>query len=82
MLVNRTGDKHLEDWVAAAMTSGIAELPSFATGLVKDWDAALAGLTLPWSSGSVEGHVNRNMLKRQMFGRAKPDLLHKQVLLS
>jgi transposase len=31
----------------------------------------------------VEGHVNRlKMLKRQMFGRAKPDLLRKRVLLA
>jgi transposase len=43
----------------------------------------MAGLTLSWSSGPVEGHVNRvTMLKRQMLGRAKPDLLRKRVLLS
>lgn len=31
----------------------------------------------------VEGHVNRiKMLKRQMFGRAKPDLLRKRILLA
>lgn len=42
-----------------------------------------AGLTLPWSSGTVEGHVNHvKMLKRQMFGRANPDLLRKRVLLT
>jgi len=34
------------------------------------------GLTLPHSSGAVEGTVNKiKMLKRQMFGRAKLDLL-------
>ena len=44
-------------------------------------DAVVAGLTLPYSSGVVEGHVNRlKMLKRQMYGRAKPDLLRKRVL--
>jgi hypothetical protein len=53
------------------------------TGLRRDQDAVTAGLTLPWSSGIVEGHVNRlKMLKRQMFGRAKPDLLRKRVLLA
>jgi transposase len=42
----------------------------------------MAGLSLHWRSGAVEGHVNRiKMLKRQMFGRAKPDLLRKRVLL-
>lgn len=40
------------------------------------------GLTLPWNSGVVEGHVNRiKMLKRQMFGRAGFQLLRKRVLL-
>ncbi|MEV0062494.1 hypothetical protein [Nocardia sp. NPDC050718] len=40
-----------------------------------------AGLTMHWNSGAVEGHVNRiKMRKRQMFGRAKPDLLRKRIL--
>ncbi|MFG3532307.1 hypothetical protein ACGF8B_37100 [Streptomyces sp. NPDC047917] len=49
-----------------------------------DWlDAVIAGLTLPWNSGVVEGHVNRiKMLKRQMFGRAGFQLLRKRVLLA
>jgi transposase len=43
----------------------------------------LAGLTLPHSSGAVEGNVNRiKMLKRQMSGRATFDLLRKRVLLA
>ena len=47
----------------------------------RDQDAVTAELSLPWSSGAVESHVNRiKMLKRQMFGRAKPDLLRKRVL--
>ncbi|MEV8395193.1 MULTISPECIES: hypothetical protein [unclassified Streptomyces] len=52
--------------------------------LLPDWlDAVIAGLTLPWSSGVVEGHVNRiKMLKRQMFGRAGFALLRKRVLMS
>ncbi|WP_397495566.1 hypothetical protein [Rhodococcus sp. KBS0724] len=40
-------------------------------------------MTLPYSSGAVEGHVNRiKMLKRQMYGRAGFDLLRKRILLS
>jgi transposase len=35
------------------------------------------------SSGSVEGHSNRlKVIKRQMYGRAKFDLLRKRVLLA
>ncbi|MEU2665957.1 hypothetical protein [Micromonospora sp. NPDC007220] len=36
--------------------------------------AVLAGLTQPWSSGPVEGQVNRiKTIKRQMYGRANLD---------
>lgn len=46
-----------------------------------DWNAVAAAATLKWNSGSTEGQVNRiKILKRQMFGRAKPDLLRKRVL--
>ncbi len=59
----------------------ISELRSFAAGLERDFDAVRAGLTLPHSSGAVEGQVNRiKMLKRQMSGRANLDLLRIRVL--
>jgi hypothetical protein len=39
-------------------------------------------MTLPWSTGPVEGHINRlKMLKRQMFGRARLDLLSRRFVL-
>ncbi|MFC5647489.1 transposase [Kitasatospora cinereorecta] len=83
MLVNRRGQEELDQWAADAEVSRLPELRGFATGLRKDWDAVMAGLTLRWNSGPVEGHVNRiKMLKRQMFGRAKLDLLRKRVLLT
>ncbi|MER6150876.1 hypothetical protein [Streptomyces hirsutus] len=44
-------------------------------------DAVTAGLTLPWSSGVVDGHVNRvKTLKRAMYGRASFTLLRTRVL--
>src|ERR671937_1965253 len=53
----------------------------FATGLYDDYQAVKAGVTLPWSSGPVEGHINRlKLLKRQMFGRAHLDLLGHRFL--
>jgi transposase len=60
----------------------IPELRSFLTGISIDRDAVTAGLTLPYSSGVVEGHVNRiiKMTKRQMYGRAGFDLLRARVL--
>ncbi|GLV88348.1 hypothetical protein Slala03_80370 [Streptomyces lavendulae subsp. lavendulae] len=41
-----------------------------------------AGLTLHWSSGSIEGAVNRiKKIKRQLYGRACFHLLRKMILL-
>ena len=40
-----------------------------------------AGLTEAWSNGPTEGHVNKlKLIKRQMYGRAKFDLLRQRVL--
>jgi transposase len=45
--------------------------------------AVQAGLTLCWSNGPVEGQINRlKMLKHQMLGRAKIDLLRQRFLLA
>ncbi|GAA3659475.1 hypothetical protein GCM10023079_55090 [Streptomyces chitinivorans] len=61
----------------------LPSLHTLAAGTDRDRNAVIAGLTLPWSSGVVEGHVNRiKMLKRQMFGRAGFALLRKRVLLA
>jgi hypothetical protein len=39
---------------------------SFAATLRKDWAAVTAGMTLAYSSGAVEGHVNHKMIKSQL----------------
>lgn len=59
MLCHRRG-KYLGTWARNAEASPVPELRGFAKGLRKDWTAVTAGLTLPYSSGVVEGHVNRN----------------------
>ncbi|WP_084515697.1 transposase, partial [Nocardia acidivorans] len=75
--------RDLEGWMSVVDADDQPALHSFVRGLRRDQDAVTAGLTLHWNSGTVEGHVNRiKMLKRQMFGRAKPDLLRKRILLS
>ena len=67
--------------MARAVEGGVAPLRRFATGLRADDEAVKAGLMLPWSTGPVEGHINRlKMLNRQMFGRAKLDLLSRRFL--
>nr|WP_232784359.1 ISL3 family transposase [Carbonactinospora thermoautotrophica] len=82
MMKHRRGTR-LEKWMAAVEADDLPDLHSFITGLRRDLDAVTAGLTLPHSSGPVEGHVNRiKTIKRQMYGRAKPDLLRKRILLA
>jgi len=75
MLCHRRGE-HLEVWATRAEASPVSELRGFSKGLRKDWAAVTAGLTVSCSAGAAEGHVNRIILvKIQMYGRAKPDLL-------
>jgi transposase len=82
MLTGRHG-KRLDAWIATVEADDLPELHSYTTGLKRDHAAVLNGLSLPYSSGAVEGHFNRiKMIKRQMFGRAKFDLLRKRVLLA
>jgi len=49
--------------------------------LTADLSAVRAAFDSPWSSGQVEGQINRlKFLKRQMYGRANLDLLRARVL--
>jgi transposase len=71
------------EWIARVEADHLPDLHSFTAGLKRDLAAVVNGLTLPYSSGAVEGTVNRiKMLKRQMYGRASFDLLRKRVLLT
>ncbi len=82
ILTSLHGDR-LDDWITAVEAGDQPDLHSFANGLKRDHDAVLNGLTMPWSSGVVEGNVNRlKMIKRQMYGRATFPLLRKRVLLT
>jgi len=73
--------QQLAEWMKQTQQSNIREMQNFVEKLRKDQDAVQAGLTLKWSNGVVEGHVNRlKCLKRTMYGRAKFDLLRQRVL--
>ena len=68
----------LDPWIAAARQSA---LRGFAESIQRDRAAIKAALTLPWSTGSVEGRINKlKLVKRQMYGRANFDLLRQRVL--
>ncbi|WP_324604589.1 transposase [Streptomyces sp. NRRL F-525] len=72
----------LPTWIDAVDASQLPGLTGFALHLLRDLDAVTAGLTLDWSSGSIEGAVNRiKKIKRQLYGRAGFELLRKMILL-
>ena len=82
ILTGRHGGR-LDAWITAVQADDQPDLHSFTTGLKADHTAVLNGLTLPYSSGAVEGNVNRiKMIKRQMYGRASLSLLRKRVILA
>jgi transposase len=72
IMTERPG-RDLEKWMTAAIATGEPALRSFVTGLRADQDAVTAGLTLPYSSGVVGGHVNRiKMLNARCTGAPAP----------
>src|SRR5262249_29517065 len=82
-LVRQRQPTQLDPWLQRATTSTLEALQRFAMGLYEDYAAVKAGVTLPWSTSPVEGHINRlKMLKRQMFGRARLDLLSRRFVLA
>jgi transposase len=80
-LVRQRPPEHLDPWLERASTSALEAVRRFTSGLRDDYAAVKAGVTLPWSSGPVEGHINRlQMLKRHMFGRAHLDFLRRRFV--
>lgn len=71
-----------DKWMTEVQGPGVArELSGFAEGLKPDEAAVKAALSLEWSNGQTEGHINRlKLLKRQMSGRAGFDLLRCRFL--
>lgn len=82
-LVRQRQPLQLEQWLTVADSSNLPAFRRFAKRLREDYDAVKAGVTMSVSNGPVEGHINRlKMLKRQMYGRAKIDLLERRFLLA
>lgn len=69
ILTDRRGST-LPTWIDAVDASRLPGLTGFALHLLRELDAVTAGLTLEWSSGSIEGAVNRiKKIKGQLYGR-------------
>ena len=74
----RTKSPGLEGWIEDASASLVA---SFASGIRKDKAAVAAAIAEPWSNGQVQGQITKlKLVKRQMYGRAKLDLLEARLL--
>jgi transposase len=82
MVRSRQQDQ-LDPWLEAALDSGIPDLRTFAEGLQREYSALRAALTYPYSTGPVEGQINRlTFIKRSMYGRGSFELLRKRVLIA
>ncbi len=70
----------LATWIAAAKASPLA---SFAAGIQADRNAVAAAIVEPWSNGQTEGQITKlKLVKRQMYGRAKLDLLRARLVIA
>ncbi len=82
-LIRDHAPDRLDPWLRRARDSTVRQLRSFAKRLGDDYAAVRAAVTLAWSNGPVEGHINRlKTIKRQMYGRADLDLLERRFLLA
>ena len=69
----------LPAWITDAASSVLA---SFGKGIVADRSAVAAAMSQPWSNGQTEGQITKlKLVKRQMYGRAKLDLLRARLLV-
>jgi transposase len=77
-MIRKRTEADLVPWIAAASQSLIA---SFASGITKDIAAVHGALVQQWSNGQTEGQITKlKLVKRQMYGRAKIDLLQARLI--
>ena len=77
-MIRKKTDQELTPWIARARTSLVA---SFANGVSKDEAAVQAAIVSPWSNAQTEGQITKlKLVKRQMYGRGKLDLLQARLI--
>ena len=77
-MVRHKSSVDLDAWIARAARSLVA---SFANGVIRDRAAVQNAITSQWSNGQTEGQITKlKMVKRQMYGRGKLDLLEARVI--
>ena len=78
LMIRRRAAAELSSWIERARTSLVA---SFARGVANDEAAVRAAITSPWSNGQTEGQIARlKLVRRQMYGRGKIDLLQARLI--
>ena len=77
-MIRRQALAELDPWIERAKTSLVA---GFANGVTKDKAAVSAAISSGWSNGQAEGQICKlKLVKRQMYGRGKLDLLQARVV--
>ena len=77
-MIRTKSQADLDPWIEGARASLVA---SFTTGIIKDKAAVSAAIASRWSNGQIEGQITKlKLVKRQMYGRGKLDLLQARLL--
>jgi transposase len=81
LMVKQRRARRLAPWLRRVGKSSSTDLHGFASGIKRDYAAVKMALSVVWSQGQVEGQITRlKLLKRQMYGRARFELLRSRVL--
>ena len=73
-MLRRKSSRDLEAWIERAAKSLVA---SFANGVIRDRAAIQNAITSQWSNGQI---TKLKLIKRQMYGRGKLDLLEARIV--
>jgi transposase len=74
VMIRRKAEADLDPWIVRARASLVA---SFANGVAKDITAVRAAIVSQWSNGQT---TKLKLVKRQMYGRGKLDLLQARLI--
>lgn len=78
LMIRRKTEGDLCAWIERGRASLVA---SFANGIDRDINAVRAAITSGWSNGQAEGQITKlKLVKRQMYGRGKLDLLQARLI--
>jgi transposase len=77
-MVRAKAETELDAWIERSRASLVA---SFANAVTKDKAAVRTAIASVWSNGQTEGQITKlKLVKRQMYGRAKLDLLEARLI--